>query len=263
MTLIEQRLPMVGADSLVDVIENRRWWRRSDPFPHIVAQNVLQHRVYEMVRTAFRELLGTDGGGYLAGHDIHGRTLTSDYQGPLQLFVSRPWHDLLARLTRVPATGDMNCGLHHHRIGSASGFPHNDLNPGWFLGRPAVDGIRLPEATRCEYTTGQLLSATPHRPRETTRAAAAIFYLDNPPWTPGDGGTTGLYRNASDPPDHPVAIVPPVNNSMLIFECTPFSYHGYIGNHRHPRNSIVLWLHRPREDAVRRWGEAAIVDYRH
>jgi len=97
---------------------------------------------------------------------------------------------------------------------------------------------------------------------ETIRAVAAIFYLDNPPWSPGDGGTTGLYRNASDPVDQPAAVVPPLNNSMLAFECTPFSYHGFVSNRRHPRNSVVLWLHRSRQDVVRRWGEHAIVGYK-
>ncbi len=165
-------------------------------------------------------------GSYLQGHDIHGRTLTPDYDGPLRLFASRPWHDMLASLLRVEATGHVNCGLHHHLVGSADGFPHNDLNPGWFPGEVDGDGIRLAEPTQCEYTSGVLHSPS-HRPAvETVRAAAAIFYLDDPPWSPGDGGMTGLYRNASDPIDQAAAVVPPVNNSLLAFECTPFSYHG-------------------------------------
>jgi hypothetical protein len=45
----------------------------------------------------------------------------------------------------------------------------------------------------------------------------------------------------------------------LIFECTPVSYHRFCSNRRHPRNSVIMWLHRPWQDAVRRWGEEAIV----
>lgn len=233
-----------------------------EPFPHIVACDVLREPVYEELVRGFRDLLGGDGGNYLQGHDIHGRTLTPDYDGPLKLFASRPWHDMLASLLRVEATGHVNCGVHHHLVGSANGFPHNDLNPGWFAGEVNGDGIRLAEPTHCEYTSGRLHSPSDHSAVETVRAVAVIFYLDNPPWSPGDGGTTGLYRNASDPVDQPAAVVPPLNNSLLAFECTPFSYHGFISNHRHPRNSVVLWLHRPRQDVVRRWGEHAIVGYK-
>ena len=251
---------MGRSGELAAALANRRWWHRSQPFPHVVAHDVLRRPVYDDVTRAFRELLG-NGGGYLAGHDIHGCTLTADYRGPLQIFVSRPWHDMLAGVAGVETTGDVNCGLHHHEVGSASGFPHNDLNPGWFAGPPAEDGIRLAQSALCDYTTGELLTPGDQPARETVRAVAAIFYLDNPPWAAGDGGATGLYRNASDPPDCPVAVVPPVSNSMLIFECTPFSYHGFITNRRHPRNSVVLWLHRPRPDVIRLWGEEAIVDY--
>lgn len=245
---------------LADTLDNRRWWRRSEPFPHVVGYDVLRDEVYQDVVRAFRASLGT-GRGYLSGHDIHGVTLTPDQHGPLRLFTSRPWHDMLARLAGVRATGDVNCGLHHHVTGSASGFPHNDLNPGWFVRYPSADGIRLARPDLCEYTTGEL-RGTPRDPVvETVRAVAAIFYLDNEVWSPGDGGVTGLYRNASDPVDEPVAVVPPVNNSMLLFECTPFSFHGFVSNRRHPRNSIVLWLHRPKADVVTRWGEQAIVKY--
>lgn len=246
-----------------EVLQSRRWWRRCEPFPHVVARDVLREPVYREIVQGFRELLDRDGSGYLPGHDIYGRTLTPEYDGPLRLFASRPWHDMLARLLKVEATGHVNCGLHHHLAGSASGFPHNDLNPGWFPGGDDDgDGIRLAAPAQCEYISGRLSSSSGHPAVETVRAVAVIYYLDNPPWSPGDGGVTGLYRNASDPVDQPAAVVPPLNNSLLAFECSPFSYHGFISNRRHPRNSLVLWLHRPRPDVVRRWGEQAIVGYK-
>jgi hypothetical protein len=250
--------------ALAEVLLGRRWWRRSYPFTHVVAHDVLRPQVYDEVVDGFRALLDA-GAGYLSGHGIHGRTLTRQDEGPLGLFSSRAWHDLLGRVTCVPGSGDVNVGLHHHDVGSADGFPHNDLNPAWFLEpEPGDDtGIRLAEPMMCDYLTGRVLAPTDRAPRPMVRAAAAIFYLDNPPWAPGDGGGTGVYRNASDPPRQPVAVVPPVSNSMLVFECTPFSFHGFISNRRHPRNSIVMWLHRPRSDVVRRWGEEAIVDYGH
>ena len=50
-----------------------------------------------------------------------------------------------------------------------------------------------------------------------------------------------------------------MNNSLVLFECTPFSWHGYLGNRAKPRNSVVMWLHRPKADVVARWGEPSIV----
>ena len=252
---------MANGHDIEAVLASRRWWRRAAPFPHVVAFDVLRPPVYEAVCEGFSELLGVNGGGYLSGHDIHGSTLTPAYRGPLELFISRPWHQLLAGLMRVDATGHVNCGIHHHATGSANGFPHNDLNPGWFVDYPAADGIRVADPAACEYTTGRLHATTDYPLRRTVRAVAAIFYLANLPWSRGDGGTTGLYRNASDPVERPVAVVPPINNSMLVFECTPFSFHGFIGNRVHPRNSVVLWLHRSPDDVIRRWGPQAIVDY--
>jgi len=45
---------------------------------------------------------------------------------------------------------------------------------------------------------------------------------------------------------------------MLAFECTPFSFHSFLHNHRHPRNSFILWLHRRREEVAQRWGAERI-----
>jgi Rps23 Pro-64 3,4-dihydroxylase Tpa1-like proline 4-hydroxylase len=90
-----------------------------------------------------------------------------------------------------------------------------------------------------------------------------LFYLSNPPWRRGGGGSTGLYRSGDDDIRRPVASVPPLNNSMLLFECTPQSFHGFISNVRTPRNSIVMWLHQTKAQVGQLWGEGAIVPYGH
>jgi 2OG-Fe(II) oxygenase superfamily len=172
--------------------------------------------------------------------------------------VSREWHDLLARIVGVTATGDVSASVHHHDPGGASGWPHNDLNPGWFA-EPAAgpDEVRLAAEGDVGYHHGTRPEGVPAR--ETVRAVSLLFYLANPPWSPGDGGETGLYESVRA--DRPSVAVPPVNNSLVAFECTPFSYHGFISNHRAPRNSVVMWLHRDRGEAVERWGEQSIVSW--
>ncbi|MDT4982832.1 MAG: hypothetical protein QOF95_322, partial [Pseudonocardiales bacterium] len=91
------------------------------------------------------------------------------------------------------------------------------------------------------------------------RAVSLLFYVGNPDWVPGDGGETGLFANIDTAARGPRAAVPPVNNSLVMFECTPFSWHAFVSNVSNPRNSVVMWLHRRKDEAVARWGEQSIV----
>ena len=95
----------------------------------------------------------------------------------------------------------------------------------------------------------------------TIRGVAIIYYLNNLAWAPGDRGETGLYRAAQDPIEHPVVEVPPSNNSLLAFECTPHSFHTFRGNNRYARNSVIVWIHRQKSTVLGRWGDAAIVPW--
>ena len=246
---------------LANYLLSRRWLRRSHPFPHVVAYDVFVPGVYEALVRRVRaavEALGTHS--YLDGHDIFGTTVTAQTAAGLEPFTLRAWHDLLAHVAGVPATGHVALGMHHHKVRSADGFTHNDLNAGWFAADPAPGAIELTRPDLLEYTTGAA-KVGGVSPRETVRAVAAIYYLANGPWQPGDGGTTGLYTTAGDPTHQPAMVVPPIDNSLLIFECTPTSWHGFISNRRRERNSIIMWLHRPKSDVVARWGASAIVPY--
>ena len=96
--------------------------------------------------------------------------------------------------------------------------------------------------------------------RETMRAIAILYYLNNPEWLPGDGGETGLYRAITDQVDQAVVSVPPINNTLVAFECSPYSFHAFRTN-RQPRNSLVMWLHREKAEALAQWGEGSIVPW--
>jgi Rps23 Pro-64 3,4-dihydroxylase Tpa1-like proline 4-hydroxylase len=89
-----------------------------------------------------------------------------------------------------------------------------------------------------------------------------IFYVGNDAWTPGDGGETGLYLHEDDPVDHPAAVIPPVNNTMFLYECTPQSWHSFIHNPTTTRTSILGWTHRPYEEGIRRHGEEGILAWK-
>ena len=243
-------------------LKSRRWVRRSAPFPHVLAQEVFAGEVYAELEAAFKTLLAAPLQAHFnigpfrhkSAYDVCSVGFTPRTTGPLSLFISRSWHDVLAAVLGMTATGDINGGLHHHRVGSASGRVHNDLNPGWFPRADDGAGINVSDE-RCDYHHGATKEPD-LAVQERVRAAAMLFYINNPHWRAGDGGETGLYLSASD--SEPAASIPPINNTLLLFECTPYSYHRFLANRRNERNSIILWLHRAKEEAVSRWGNKIV-----
>src|SRR5262249_18313473 len=154
-----------------------------------------------------------------------------------------------ASLFNVTGCGFINGGLHHHAVGSANGKVHSDLSYGWFVDYTSANGIRVSRHDLCRYTDGIALTSGV-KPFELVRAVSMLFYLANPPWQPGDGGETGLYSSPTDDVNAPTATVPPINNSMLIFECTPYSLHSFLSNKRSVRNCVIMWIHRPIAEAI-------------
>jgi hypothetical protein len=252
------------AAQVAPLLGHRRWWRHRTPFPHVRAVNVFSPEVYLALEQAFGAWLADTGGGAaLAHHDLSGATVTASFEGPLRLFASPGWRELVSRALGVPVTRYVNVGLHHHRPWCDSGFPHTDLNPGWFPvdggepGRPPPVVLADP---RVGYTTGASTDGS-LRPVRVVRAVALLFYLANPPWQPQHGNCTGLYRSGRDDPGDPVAVVPPHSNSLLAFECTPWSFHGFVSGGPVPRSSVVQWFHRRPEAVLRRWGRGVVTGY--
>jgi hypothetical protein len=246
------------------MLANRRWVRRLRPFPHVYAKDVFRPDVYRELHEEFcrierehPELFARN----MPGYDASGTNISKFRDGPLGVFVSRDWHDLIAAAAGVRATGDINAALHHHEPGSESGWPHNDLNPGWFAGDPP-----RPDEVRLEYTNGVALQDGARPPgitaRESIRAVSLLFYLGNPDWKPGDGGETGLFSDVATAGRGPTAAVPPINNSMVFFECLPRTWHAFLSNRVKPRNSVVMWLHRTKDEVLERFGDEAIEYWR-
>jgi 2OG-Fe(II) oxygenase superfamily len=252
-------------EALTEVVANRRWIRRANPFPHVVAHNVFERSFYHELETAFQRVLLSGKFGRsgerkriapgMPAYDADVLLLTAGFSGPLGIFISKPWHDMIASLFGIRSTRDVQCALHHHRIGSATGWVHSDLGLRWFVGAPKPEGLNL----ACSGPTADAARRAGRIARPVVRAAAMLFYLNNE-WSPGGGGETGLYRNGEDPPTRPAAMVPPVSNSILLFECTPYSFHSFLENRLHPRNSVNLWLYREKSEVVARWGERRIFD---
>lgn len=257
---------MENNEPALQCLLQRRWWKRLDPFPHFVAYNVFFRPFYLALEEELRKVLSRGLSDVLDNKrfsrnmpysDAYGWNFYPDINGPFALFYSREWHNMLSSLTGVKATGDVNGALHHHHVGSKNGSIHHDFSFGWFSTQKRPNGINPMDLARCSYTHGRVPQPE-IRARKTVRAVTMIFYFGNPTWTPGSGGETGLYRSRNTPVEKPDVLVPPINNSILVFENTPTAFHSFISNHSNTRNSIILWLHRTEEDAVSRWGENSI-----
>lgn len=259
-------LPSGAGPQMRRLLAPSRWSYRDHPFAHIHVEDVFTTSAYEQLTAEFRGVLanGSDRAGsarlayYGAKFDGHILPFRSGLRGPLAIFASRAWVELLARAAGVDATADVNGALHHHAKDSRNGFVHQDFSACWFIDRPRADGVNISDNALCDYRTGKTTVAGAVA-RERVRAVAMIYYLNNAPWVEGDGGETGLYRSASDDVEQPAATIPPVNNSMVVFECSPHSHHSFISNQRNARNSVALWLHRTKESAVAQWGGQSIL----
>ena len=254
--------------NLNDIIENKQWIKKLYPFPHIIAKNVFSKSFYEKLEMAFDKIV-TDftknGNNYylkkIPNYGAYSASVNSNFDTAFQLFLTLDWHNLLANLFEIKATGNIDIALHHHEIGSRNGWIHNDLNPGWFPKKNIRDSyIQIPNADLCNYKTGAP-SNNAGVCVENVRALAMIFYLNNTFKSSLNGGGTALYKFRDDDVAKPAVVYPPENNSILIFPCTPFSYHTFLCNREYPRNSIIMWLHVTKDDAVNKWGQKSIIKW--
>jgi hypothetical protein len=259
-----------AAPDLGALLANRSWHYHRLPFPHFTATDVFVPWLHDELTEAYRDVLargvcerGGDPSQFsrrMIGYDAYSYEIRRDPTSPFSLFISPPWMRLISDMCQVATNPDVQIALHHHAPDSKNGWIHADLVPGWFIDRPAQDGVNLPDRL-CNYKNGKTLR--PDIPaRESARAISVIYFLANPDWVPEHGGETGLYAAQTDPVESPARRIPPRNNSILVFECTPFSFHAFLNNFNVPRNSLIQWLHRPVADVIERWGEKSVDKWR-
>lgn len=253
-------------DPLAASLTGEPWWRCAQPFPHVVARDVFVPTVQAQLEAAFASVLaeklaqrGPRPGGErpVRRYDADIVPFEPRHKALFPVVLDAAFHRMLAELLGLRVTNDVDGGIHHHEPDSASGWVHNDLNPGWFA---ASDGdVNLPDHANCGYKTGYAAGGV--RPVMRVRAAALIYFLGNGPWRDGDGGETGLYAFEKQPVLRPSKRIAPVDNSLLLFRCTPHSYHAFLSNVRSARHSIILWLHEDVAASDARWGRDALVGW--
>jgi len=247
---------------LRDCVSDDPWIRRSHPFPHVLVPRLFEPGTAAEIDAEVSSIVRSPAGmrhfGWYDAFACGFAAAVAD--SALAVFVSRAFHDLVADRMGVPALGYVNGGVHHHREGSRSGFIHNDLNPVYFDTQLHGNEIVLPMQAGASYThgTGAWPGAVVH---QVVRCTTIIYYTANRPWRLGDGGETALYARADADLSAPAARIPPVNNSVLIFNCSGSSHHAFLRNNRIERNSIVVWLHASVEYMAAAHGEHAFVRF--
>jgi hypothetical protein len=249
---------------LATCLTGEPWWRYTEPFPHFVATNVFVPQVQTALEHALETALSEASAGEPGAPRVHrsdpGFSILPFQESHKALFpviLTLEWHDMLARLLDLDVTGDVDGGIHLHAAGSPPGWVHNDLSPGWFEPGRSVP-VNLCDRTRSNYKSGHSY-VTEAQPVMRARAATMIYFLGNGKWEAGDGGETGLYDTPTTPVAAPAKRIAPIDNSLLLFTCTPHSWHAFLGKTQGPRRSLIMWLHRDmKEVESRSWGNCLV-----
>lgn len=234
------------------------WWCHRYPFRHWRARNLLDPHSYAHVAQRFRSILDNPDGPYRlrqtnANYDALILALNGSLVSHFDALITPASVESLCDRLSIPFCRNISAALHSSRPGSRNGWIHTDLCSGWFDDGAAATSTTLgfSDNRRCDYFTGAR-NGPDAEPREYVRAGVLIYYLCNDGWATGDGGETALYRSAVPARDNE-ELVAPVNNTALVFECTPHSYHRFISNPKRTRNSIIFWVHMPIDEALARW----------
>ncbi len=240
-----------------ELIANRSWRRRLVPFPHVTVSDLFEESFADEIDGAVRAILASQPMTVIPNYDASGWLLPPDVDWPLRVFLTPEWRAMVSRALGVETGMYVSASIHHHEPGGPHGRPHCDLNPVYFADVEPIDDVVQLRGDLVEVKSSNRVNGYDGPILSKVRAIALLYYTANPPWSRGDGGQTGLYLRRSDPSEAPAIAVPPRNNSMVAFECTPHSYHSFMAN-RLERNSITMWLHRTYDETVDRWTEPAI-----
>jgi hypothetical protein len=232
----------------------------TQPFNYFYATDFFKQDYYELLAEEFEKVragglvgyVDRDRLGKFPGYDAYCWLLPPTCGYPLNLFYTPEWIDYFARLFNVELTMDVVAEFHHHLAGSSSGFRHNDYNICCFTDEPLPNQVN-PWYFQCSYDPNNNDMAS-GKIKGRMRTIAIIYYLNNAPWQPGDGGETGLYTTYNDAA--PAVAIPPISNSIMAFEISPVSWHAFITNVKSERNTIIMWLHADADRQIARYGVA-------
>lgn len=241
------------------------WYDVKYPFRHFRASNVLNQKAYSTISSAFSSILYpklTDVNNNYKFSKANQRydalmvAMNPELAALFIPFFSEAFLKMISDFLAIPFLPRIDGGLHSSPKHSRSGWIHTDFCSAWFDESQVTDNaILFPNRSRCDYFTG-VAKTSSAKPVEYVRAATLIYYLCNDSWKPGDGGETGVYGSARLTPRTEYDLIKPLNNTLLLFECSPHSYHCFINNPGLVRNSLIMWLHTSVDYAESNWGKS-------
>ncbi|MGV7625331.1 2OG-Fe(II) oxygenase, partial [Mycobacterium kansasii] len=85
------------------MIAHRYWVRRLKPFPHVTVQNVFNQAFYDTLEDHYRRIAAveTKFNTKTPGYDASMALIRDNLDGPLAVFTSREWHDIIAGVAGV------------------------------------------------------------------------------------------------------------------------------------------------------------------
>jgi len=246
-----------------NLLEYGNWCEHKIPFKHFRAESVLDENTYKEVEANFNavkteQVKKKNGDVYRleklsSNYDAQMVAMDNDLAELFQPFFSIDFLKSIAQLLEIPFNYAIDGALHSSPRNSRTGWIHTDFCNAWFDSRfIEKNQLSFPNRQTCDYFTGRRHDESAD-PRKFTRAATLIFYLCNDGWKKGDGGETGLYGAGHLSDNTVFDIVAPKNNSLILFECSPHSYHRFLTNRGRTRNSIILWIHSTPETSSLKW----------
>ena len=140
----------------------------------------------------------------------------------------------------IPTNNNIMSELHSHVVGTESGWIHNDYDAVQFAYKPIQNGLN-PWYKNCQYRD---IEAKPGL-MVNVRSIVLIYHInDKPGWKEGDGGETAFYNSIEADVDTGHTIkVNPLPNRLIAYEINPWSWHSFLKNVKHERDSFIMWYH--------------------
>ena len=226
------------------------------PFPHVYIQNALKEEFYTVLCKYFNQVLlrgivpsteplnPSKFQKFSYGYDASFWQPPPDIGYPINAFYEPIWVEFLSKLFNIPLTNHISLTLHHQVYDSKPFAAHNDY---CLVGMSKCKGPS-DKLQQYHFETPYFIKSVEEGQSLNLdiqmRSVVALFYINNLPWEEGKGGETALYEQYADYVAHkPFKKIPPISNSVLMFETTPETFHTYLPNFSKFRNTLIFWLH--------------------
>jgi hypothetical protein len=234
------------------------------PFPHLVIDNYLPSEQYEEFCKTLQKLKNDDFSqsgdasklSKMGGYDCYYWLFPKDIPAPLNHFSQKKFIDFIALKFDLKLTPEITVQFNHHPKNSRNGTWHTDYVHCFHTEDDLNEDAARPWYFGCDYLSGTRLAHDCDKKILTrVRAASFLYFLEQDDWQPGDGGETGLGMRS--PFNENIELhsgIEPHSNRLLIFECSPQSFHRMLSNTYKDRSLVIGWLHSTVKNAETRHG---------